>query len=72
MLALHRISRLRHPRSNRASTALLIITFGIFAILGHLAVEQQRGSAGWVQESPPTLDASEQLDARSALHHLRF
>lgn len=69
MLALHRISRLRQPRSNRASTALLIITFGIFAVLGHLAVERKQNDAQWTQEAP---DATEELDAWSPVHHLRF
>lgn len=72
MLTLHRISRLRQPRSNRASTALLIITSSVFAALGHLAIEQQRGGAHWVQESTPAAAKADQLDLWSLLHHLRF
>lgn len=72
MPALHRISRLRQPRSNRASTALLIITFGVFAVLGQLAIEQKRGNGLWAEESHPAPANAEQLDARSRVHRLRF
>lgn len=71
MLALHRISRLRQPRSNRASTALFIITFSVFAVLGHLAIEQQQGSAQWAEE-PTSPAKTEQLELWSLVHHLRF
>ncbi len=72
MLALNRISRLRAPRSNLASTALLIITFSVFAVIAHLAVEQQRGSAEMVRESTPATSRADQLDLWSLWHHLRF
>ncbi|MCC5888579.1 MAG: hypothetical protein JJT88_19250 [Gammaproteobacteria bacterium] len=72
MLTLNRISRLRQPRSNSASTALLIITFSVFAVLGHLAIEQQRGGPHWVQETPPAAAKADPFDLWSLLHHLRF
>ncbi|TVS18654.1 MAG: hypothetical protein EA417_02645 [Gammaproteobacteria bacterium] len=72
MLALNRISRLRSPRSNLASTALLVITFSVFAVIAHFAVEQQRTGAEVVRESPPAAAKAEQLDLWSLLHHLRF
>jgi len=72
MLALHRISRLRQPRSNRASTALFILTFSVFALLGHWAIEQQRGSVQWAEESAPVTAESEQLDLWSLVQQLRF
>ncbi len=71
MLTLHRISRLREPRSNRASTALLILTFSVFAALGHLAIEQQRSDADWVQDSTPATSKAA-LERWSLLQHLRF
>ncbi|MCC5870837.1 MAG: hypothetical protein JJU22_00415 [Gammaproteobacteria bacterium] len=72
MLSLQRLSRLRQPRSNRASTALLIVTFSVFAVLGHMAIEQQRGGAQWAGESTPASAKSDQLDLWSLFHHLRF
>lgn len=72
MLALQRISRLRQPRSNRASTTLLILTFSVFAILGHLAVEQQGGSAQRAEESSPTTSKSDQFDLWSLTQQLPF
>lgn len=72
MLELHRISRLRQPRSNRASTILFILTFSVFALLGHLAIEQQRDSVQWTEESAPATAESKQRDLWSIVQQPRF
>ncbi len=74
MTSFQRIGRLQHPRSNRASTILLVVTFSVFALLANLADRQGESSAIVRESTPATIssDHSEHWELWSLLQHLRL
>lgn len=76
MNSIIRRHRLRQPRSNVATNALFIISAAVFAVIGNVALEQQRDATVADQQEPATetrkSDFVQAFDLQALLPQLLF